>query len=185
MEAVGYIIIPLSLFLPLSLSLLHKLIIIWTLLHTIKIEGHRHLYPFVLGGFHANSVVQWLFFIHLSARPSVRLWEREVTGSHSTCTENLLFLWIARVWRYTKKPTETTSNGASSGLKEALCNSAGQKYDRARSKLTYCGLETAANERDSGVEVVRRCLTEGGDSILRIFSWELLKLKLQDNQRVS
>ena len=46
--------------------------------------------------------------------------------------------------------------------------------------LTCGGLEMA-NERDSGVEVVRGCLTEGGDSILRVFSWELLKLKLQGN----
>ena len=42
------------------------------------------------------------------------------------------------------------------------------------------GLETA-NERNSGVEVVHGCLTEGGDSIVRVFSWELEKLKLQDN----
>ena len=42
------------------------------------------------------------------------------------------------------------------------------------------GLETTT-ERDSGVKVVRGCLTEGGDSILRVLSWELLKLKLQDN----
>ena len=42
------------------------------------------------------------------------------------------------------------------------------------------GLETA-NECDSGVEVVHGCLTEGGNSILRVFSRELLKLKLQDN----
>ena len=50
--------------------------------------------------------------------------------------------------------------------------------------LVCGGLETA-NERDSGVEVVHGCLTEGGNSILRVFSWELLKLKLQDNKRVS
>ena len=41
------------------------------------------------------------------------------------------------------------------------------------------GLETV-DERDSGVEVVHGCLTEGGHSILRVFSWELLKPKLQD-----
>ena len=32
------------------------------------------------------------------------------------------------------------------------------------------GLETA-NERDSEVEVVHGCLTEGGNSILRVFSF--------------
>ena len=42
------------------------------------------------------------------------------------------------------------------------------------------GLETV-NERDSEVEVVHGCLTEGGNSILRVFSWKLLKLKLQEN----
>ena len=102
--------------------------------------------------------------------PCVRAWEREVTGSHSTCTKKILLLWIARVGRYTKEPTDTTSNDTRPGLKEKLCNSAG------RSTLTCGGLETA-NERDSGVEVVRGCLTEGGDSILRVFPWELLKLK--------
>ena len=50
---------------------------------------------------------------------------------------------------------------------------------RSRSKLTCGGLETT-KERDLGVEVVRGCLAEGDDSILRVFSWELLKLKLQD-----
>ena len=37
------------------------------------------------------------------------------------------------------------------------------------------------NEQDSGVEVVRGCLTEGDDSILIVFSWEPLRTKLQDN----
>ena len=114
--------------------------------------------------------------LHLSV--CVRAWEWEVTGSHSTHTEKFPFLWIARVGRYTKEPTDTTSNGTSPWLKEALCNSAGQKFD-SRSKLTCGGLETA-NERDLGVEVVHGCLAEGGDSILRVFSWELLKMKLQD-----
>ena len=37
-----------------------------------------------------------------------------------------------------------------------------------------------ANEHNLGVEVVHGCLAEEDDSILRVFSWELLKLKLQD-----
>ena len=41
------------------------------------------------------------------------------------------------------------------------------------SKLMCGGLETA-NERDSGIKVVHGCLTEGGNSILGVFSWELL-----------
>ena len=51
---------------------------------------------------------------------------------------------------------------------------------RLRSKLMCGGLETA-NERDLGVEVVYGYLTEGGNSFLRVFSWDLLKMKLQDN----
>ena len=90
--------------------------------------------------------------------------------------KKLPILWIARVGCYTREPTDTTSNGTSTGLKEALCNSAGLKFDR-EVRFTCGGLETA-NERDSGVEVVHGCLTEGGDSILRVFSWELEKLKL-------
>ena len=38
-----------------------------------------------------------------------------------------------------------------------------------------------ANERDSRVAVVHGCFSEGGDSILRAFSWEPLRVKLQDN----
>ena len=36
------------------------------------------------------------------------------------------------------------------------------------------------NEQDSGVEVVRGCLTKGGDSILGAFFGESLRAKLQD-----
>ena len=38
-----------------------------------------------------------------------------------------------------------------------------------------------ANERDSIVAVVHGCFSEGGDSILSAFYWELLRAKLQDN----
>ena len=40
------------------------------------------------------------------------------------------------------------------------------------------------NELDSRVAVVHRCFSERGDSILSVFSWEPLRAKLQDNQRV-
>ena len=36
------------------------------------------------------------------------------------------------------------------------------------------------NKQDSGVEIVRGCLTEGGDSILGTFVCETLRAKLQD-----
>ena len=38
-----------------------------------------------------------------------------------------------------------------------------------------------ANERDSIVDVVHGCFSEGGESILSAFSWESLRTKLQDN----
>ena len=44
--------------------------------------------------------------------------------------KKLPFLWIARVGRYTKEPTDTTSNGTGTGLKEGLCNSSGRKLDQ-------------------------------------------------------
>ena len=34
------------------------------------------------------------------------------------------------------------------------------------------------NEQDSGVEIVRGCLTEGGDSVVGVFCLELLRAKL-------
>ena len=42
------------------------------------------------------------------------------------------------------------------------------------------GLETVT-EHDSGGEVVHGCLTEGGNSILRVFCWELLPVTLRDS----
>ena len=45
---------------------------------------------------------------------------------------------------------------------------------------TYAfGSPVTAKELDSGVDVMHRCFTEGGDSIQGIFSWELLRVKLQ------
>ena len=38
-----------------------------------------------------------------------------------------------------------------------------------------------AKERDVRVDVVHRCFSEGGDSILSAFSREALRAKLQDN----
>ena len=38
-----------------------------------------------------------------------------------------------------------------------------------------------AEELDSRVNVVHRCFSEGGDSILNVFSWEPLPAKLKDN----
>ena len=38
-----------------------------------------------------------------------------------------------------------------------------------------------ANEQGSEVVTVHGCFSEGGDSILSAFSWEPLRVKLQDN----
>ena len=43
-----------------------------------------------------------------------------------------------------------------------------------------CGGQEKMNEQDSVVEVVRGCLTEGGDSILGAFFCEPLRAKLQN-----
>ena len=37
------------------------------------------------------------------------------------------------------------------------------------------------NEQDLRVAVVHRSVSERGDSILSVFSWEPLRVKLQDN----
>ena len=51
---------------------------------------------------------------------------------------------------------------------------------RSKSRLTCCDLVTV-NELDSRVAVVHGCFSEGGDSILSVFSWEPLRAKLQHN----
>ena len=38
-----------------------------------------------------------------------------------------------------------------------------------------------AKEQDLRVDIVHGCITEGDDSVLRVFSWELLPATLQDN----
>ena len=43
-----------------------------------------------------------------------------------------------------------------------------------------CGGQEKMNEQDSGVEVVRGCLTEGGNCILGVFFREPLRARLQD-----
>ena len=43
-----------------------------------------------------------------------------------------------------------------------------------------CGAHEKTNEQDSGVEVVRVCLTEGGNSILGAFFCDPWQAKLQD-----
>ena len=49
--------------------------------------------------------------------------EREVTGRHSTETQKVLYLCIAKAGRYIRKPTSSTSKGASSRLKGVLLQS--------------------------------------------------------------
>ena len=42
-----------------------------------------------------------------------------------------------------------------------------------------CGSPVAEKELELGVDVVHRCFMEGGDSILNVFSWELLQVTTQ------
>ena len=51
---------------------------------------------------------------------------------------------------------------------------------RSKSRLT-CGGLVKGNERDSGVMVVHECFPERGESIVSAFSWESLRINLQDN----
>ena len=76
------------------------------------------------------QVKEVIFIIHISkGTPTCSdTWYHTVHDPYQA--KKLLFLWIARVWYYTKEPTDTTRNGTSPGLKEKLCNSAGQKLDR-------------------------------------------------------
>ena len=74
-----------------------------------------------------------LTFVRPCVRACVRACVRESGRSWEAIRpvlKKLPILRIARVGRYTKEPTDTTSNGTSPGLKETLCNSAGQKFDR-------------------------------------------------------
>ena len=71
-----------------------------------------------------------ILILHLSVRPSVRESGRSREAIRPVATKIFPILRIAKVGRYTKEPTDTTSNGTSPGLKETLCNSAGQKFDQ-------------------------------------------------------
>ena len=53
-----------------------------------------------------------------------------------------------------------------------------QNKIRLKSRLTY-GSPMTAKELDSEVNVVQGCFMEGDNSILSVFSWELLQAKLQ------
>ena len=57
--------------------------------------------------------------------------EREVTGRHSTETQKVLYLRIAKAGRYIRKPTSSTSKGASSRLKGVLLQSVVKTLDWA------------------------------------------------------
>ena len=99
--------------------------------------------------------------------------EREVTGSHSTVTQNVHFLCKATAGRYIRDPTNNASKSASSRLKEVLLQSVVQKLDRE------VGLRVVAKrlprstswESRLSVNASRRYI---GDSILNVFCCELL-----------
>ena len=84
----------------------------------------------------------------------------EGNRSHSTWKKKLISSCRACIEHYSNKPTDPASSRTSSELKEALCNSAGEKI-KSGSKLT-CGGQEKMNEQDSVVEVVSGCSTEGG-----------------------
>ena len=49
---------------------------------------------------------------------------------------------------------------------------------RRKLKSTTLGGSKATKEQRSGFEVVHDCFTEGGDSVVGVFSLELLRVKL-------
>ena len=107
----------------------------------------------------------------------VCVYEREVTGSHSTVTQTILFLCKATAGRYIMEPTSTASKSASSRLKESLLRRVVQKLDRE------VGLRVAAS-RLSRIEIVHGWFTEKHDSILGVFGSELLQVKLQNKTKI-
>ena len=90
------------------------------------------------------------------------------------CESGSLFFCKATAGRYIRDPTNTISKSANSRLKEVLLQSVVHKLDR-EVRLTYGGQETA-KELELGVEIVRRWFKERGDSILKVFCCELLRV---------
>ena len=74
-----------------------------------------------------------------------------------------------------RQPTDTTSKDTSCKLK-----SDGAELD-GKVGLRGCSGLVAAIDQDSRVAVVHGCFSKEGDFILSDFSWEPLRVKLQDN----
>ena len=73
--------------------------------------------------------------------------------------------------RDTKQPTDIASDDTRESTSQ-------EPRNKIRSLFT-CGSPVMAKELDSGVDVMQGSFMEGGNSILGVFSWELLRAKLQ------
>ena len=106
------------------------------------------------------------------------MYEWEVTGSHSTRTKKKQSLAVELALNTTVTSLLTQPAVAlAMNLRRRFVTA--QEKIRLGSKLT-CGGQEKLNEQDSGVEVVRECLTEEGNSTLGVFFREPLRAKLQD-----
>ena len=74
-----------------------------------------------------------------------------------------------------------SSDIAGNGTGRSLEKGGGPKLDRKVGLSAAAWYMVTENERDSRVAVVHGCFSEGGDSILSVFSWEPLRAKLQVN----
>ena len=93
----------------------------------------------------------------------------------------VFFLFNAGLGRYTRYSDSPFTKAAIvlATNSKPLEKGGGAEF-KSKSRLKWGGLVTA-NERDSRFAVVHGCFSEGGDSILSTFSWEALRVKLQDN----
>ena len=83
------------------------------------------------------------------------------------------------------EPFDTASKSTSHRHKKSLyTESSGEELRRLKSTLTCGGLVTV-KEKVSEVDVVHKCFTEAGNSILGAIFCEPLQTKLQDYHRVA
>ena len=105
----------------------------------------------------------------------MRLYEREVTGSHSTRAKRFL---SRHPWTW---DITTDSPLTRLAMAPAVTKVSASKGWRGRIRLK-CTLASWWMQRSprSGINVVQKCFSEGGDSILSFFPWEPLRARLQD-----
>ena len=107
------------------------------------------------------------YHIILILQLSVRVCVRESGRSREAIRPELKLLFI---WRAVVGRLHQTARWYGASQEPAT-------KIRSKGKRT-CGSPVTTKELDSGVDVTHGCYTEGGDSTLGVFSWELLWAKL-------